>query len=31
MQLQIFYHNWRVQNIQKGSRPRTTDDPEESP
>ena len=29
MQLQTFYHNWRVQNIQKGRRPRTNDDPGE--
>ena len=31
MQPQDFYHHRRVQNIQKGRRPRTTDDPEESP
>ena len=31
MQLQDFYHQRRVQNIQKGRRPRTTDDPEGGP
>ena len=31
MQLQDFYHHHRVQNIQKGRRRRTTDDPEEGP
>ena len=31
MQLQDFYHHHRVQNIKKGNRPRTTDDPEEGP
>ena len=31
MQFQNFYHNCRVQNKQKGRRPRTTDDPGESP
>ena len=31
MQLQDFYHHRRVQNIQKGRRPRTTDDLEGGP
>ena len=31
MQLQDFYHHQRVQNIKKGRRPRTTDDPEGGP
>ena len=31
MQLQDFYHHRWVQNIQKGCRPRTTDDPGEGP
>ena len=31
MQLQDFYHHRRVQNVKKGRRPRTTDDPKENP
>ena len=31
MQHQDFYHHRRVQNIQRGRRPRTTDDPEGGP
>ena len=31
MQLQDFYHNWRAQDMKKGRRPRTTDDPNEGP
>ena len=31
MQHQDFYHHRRVQNIQKGRRPGTTDDPEGGP
>ena len=31
MQLQDFYHHRRVQNIKKGRRRRTTDDPEGGP
>ena len=31
LQLQDFYHHRRVQNIEKGRRPRTTDNPKEGP
>ena len=31
IQLQDFYHHSRVQNVEKGHRTRTTDEPEESP